>query len=100
MVLELLKGRKALRHLRNCLIYTTDYRPIVDENVIKTFAKFPNYEELTTEIKAELLQLLTLDVKFSKLTRPLAVALSYTTASLAKCFAGERRKIIYPKLKF
>ena len=74
------------------------YRPIIDENVIKTFAKFPDYEELTTEIKAELLQLLTLDVKFNKLMRPLAVALSYTTASLAKCFAGERRKIVYPKL--
>ncbi len=75
------------------------YRPIVDQWVIKVYNKHKLYEELTTEIKLELLELLTIDVEFETVKRPLMVALSITTASLAKCFRGERRKIMYPKLK-
>jgi CRISPR-associated protein Cas1 len=74
------------------------YRAIVDELVLDVYSRFPDYEELTTEIKMELLQLLTLDVKFEKVKRPLGVALSYTTASLVRCFRGEVRKITYPDL--
>ncbi len=53
---------------------------------------------LTTEIKAELLKILTTDVTLNKLNRPLSVALSYTTASLVRCFEGETRTILYPEL--
>jgi CRISP-associated protein Cas1 len=74
------------------------YRAIVDELVLDVYARFPDYKELTTEIKLELLQLLTLDVKFEKVKRPLGVALTYTTASLVRCFRGEVRKIVYPAL--
>jgi CRISPR-associated protein Cas1 len=74
------------------------YRPIVDELILNVWRKYPNYEELTSEIKAELLQTLTCDVQFKKKKRPLAVALSHTTASLAQCFAGEKRIIKYPML--
>ena len=51
---------------------------------------------LDKEQKAELLQLMSADVKIGENRRPLMVALSQTTASLARCFAGETRKITYP----
>jgi CRISPR-associated protein Cas1 len=51
---------------------------------------------LEKEHKAELLQLMTADVKIGENRRPLMVALSQTTASLARCFSGEQRKIDYP----
>ncbi len=43
--------------------------------------------------------ILNMDVKFDKFTRPLMVGLSITTASLVKCFSGEIKKINYPELK-
>ncbi len=72
------------------------YRPFADALVVETFEKYPDYEELTTEIKAELLNILTADVQFPKVKRPLSVGLSMTTASLAQCFLGEIRKLKYP----
>ena len=74
------------------------YRAIVDELVLDVYACNADYEDLTTEIKMDLLELLTLDVKFEKVKRPLGVALSMTTASLVRCFRGEERKISYPDL--
>jgi CRISPR-associated protein Cas1 len=73
------------------------YRPIVDELVLDVYSRFSDYEDLTTEIKMDLLQLLTLDVKMDGLKRPLGVALSMTTASLVRCFRSEIRKISYPE---
>ncbi len=75
------------------------YRPFADVIVKETFSKFPDYEDLTTEIKSELLKILTVDVFFKKVTRPLSVGLSMTTASLSKCFKGEIKKLSYPVLK-
>ena len=63
------------------------YRPFVDEIV---FGLYANGEtELNKEVKAEMLSLLCVDTVFDKITRPLEVGLSVTTASLAKCFSGE-----------
>lgn len=72
------------------------YRPFADEAV---FSKrdFFNTEDLHKEHKAELLRLLTMDVKINGDRRPLANALSYTTASLAKCFLKEEKEIVYPE---
>ena len=72
------------------------YRPFVDEAV---FSKrdFFNTEDLHKEHKAELLRLLAIDVKINGDRRPLANALSYTTASLAKCFLKEEKTIVYPE---
>jgi len=75
------------------------YRPYVDRIVKETFKKVPDYKDLTTEIKTELLNILTTDVEFKNVTRPLSVGLSITTSSLAKCFKGEIKKISYPKFK-
>jgi len=73
------------------------YRPFVDE-IVKQQMKETDYHVLTTERKAELIGLLSCDVHFEKVNRPLMVGLSITTASLAKCFAGEQKKILYPQL--
>lgn len=74
------------------------YRPFVDEIVCEIIDKYPNYHIMTKEIKAELLQLLTVDVQFEDMKRPLMIGISTTTASLARCFAGTQKKIIYPVL--
>lgn len=72
------------------------YRPFVDAVVYELDEKYPGLDTLEKEIKAELLQVLTTDVHFTKVTRPLMVGLSQTTASLAKCFGEQQRKIEYP----
>lgn len=72
------------------------YRPYVDELAFDLNEKYPETMMLEKEHKAELLQLMTRDVKIGKNKRPLMIALSQTTASLARCFAGEQRKIDYP----
>lgn len=73
------------------------YRPFVDDWVIHVMQQFENYMELTREIKAELLQVPALDVTIDGRRSPLMVAVGQTTASLARCFNGEARKIAYPE---
>lgn len=73
------------------------YRPYVDEIVFDLYAN--GERELTKDVKARLLRLLYTDTAFGKLTRPLDVGLTMTTASLAKCFSGIQRKITYPLLE-
>ena len=73
------------------------FRIMVDMKVMEIIKKYPE-QELTTEIKAELLQVLTQTVYFEETKSPLMVALNTTCVSLQKCFAGKSRKIIYPKL--
>ena len=72
------------------------YRPFVDEIVFSMNEKWPGSFMLEKEHKAELLQLMTADVIIGGNKRPLMVALSQTTASLARCYSGEIRKISYP----
>ena len=74
------------------------YRPFVDQLVLKLMKEYPGVEELTKEIKAKLLTIPTLDVVINRKRSPLMVATTLTTASLAKCFTGEIRKIDYPEL--
>jgi len=72
------------------------YRPYVDRMVFRMYKQNPDTMILEKEQKAELLTVLTEDVYIEKLRRPLMVALSITTASLAKCFAGEIKNLKYP----
>ncbi len=74
------------------------YRPYVDKLVLQITDKQPTPEELTKELKAQLLAIATIDVTISDQSSPLMIAMQQTTASLAKCFLGETRKIIYPKI--
>lgn len=72
------------------------YRPYVDEIAYKLNNGYPGTLMLEKEHKAELLQLMSADVKIGENKRPLMLALSQTTASLGRCFSGETRKIVYP----
>lgn len=74
------------------------YRPFVDRLVVQTMQLYPDISEVTTDIKRNLLTIPTLDVVIGGQRSPLMVAVSQTTASLARCFAGEARKITYPVL--
>jgi len=73
------------------------FRPIVDEKVYEIMQRYKE-QELNTEIKSELLQILTRTVYFKEEKSPLMVALQKTASSLQQCFTGERKKIKYPKL--
>lgn len=73
------------------------YRPYVDRLVIQVMAKHGCVEELTREVKYDLLGIPTLDVVIGGRRSPLMVAVSQTTASLYRCFAGEQRRIDYPE---
>lgn len=73
------------------------FRPIVDEAVIKIMQTHDE-QELNTQIKAELLQILTRTVYFKTEKSPLMVALQKTASSLQQCYTGDRKKIKYPKL--
>jgi len=74
------------------------YRPYVDILVLAIMKKDPANVELTKEVKAELLSVPTIDVEINKQSSPLMIALQQTAASLAKCFAGESRRIVYPEM--
>ena len=52
--------------------------------------------ELNKELKARLLGIPVLDVIINNQRSPLMVAVAQTTASLAKCYMGDLRKIAYP----
>ncbi len=73
------------------------YRPFVDRLVVETMSECCDVE-VTTNIKRRLLTVPTLDVRIGGQRSPLMVAASQTTASLARCFAGESRRITYPEL--
>ncbi len=73
------------------------FRPIVDEKVFDIM-QFYQEEELNTNIKAELLQILIRTVYFNEEKSPLMVALQKTASSLQQCYTGERKKIKYPSL--
>jgi len=55
--------------------------------------------ELTKELKAKLLTIPVLDVQINGQRSPLMIAVGFTTASLAKCYTGEIRKISYPEFE-
>lgn len=75
------------------------YRPYIDLLVTGVTAKFGYPEELTTELKRELLIIPVLDVVIGGQRSPLMTAVAQTTASLYKCFSGDARKIVYPVIE-
>jgi len=73
------------------------YRPFVDDIVLNNLLRFPfEAVELSKEMKAGLLTVLTADVMMGDKRRPLMNALSLTTASLVRCYLKEEREISYP----
>lgn len=74
------------------------YRPYVDQLVIDIMHRNPGQEELNKQMKSDLLTIPTIDVNIHGKRSPLMIAASQTTASLAKCFEGELRRIDYPEI--
>ena len=74
------------------------YRPYVDKLLIDIILSGEDYSKLSTSIKSKLLSIPVLDVIVDGVRKPLMIAASTTTASLAKCFDGEIRKVIYPEM--
>ena len=72
------------------------YRPYVDLIVCHIIDTEETYEELTTDIKKQLLSIATMNVNIDGKNSPLMVAMSRTTNSLQECFEGSARRILYP----
>jgi CRISPR-associated protein Cas1 len=73
------------------------FRPFVDEIVLELCRN--NDIELTKDNKSALINVLNVDTYYAKVTRPLQVGLSITTASLAKYYSGENKVLALPLLK-
>ena len=73
------------------------YRPFVDKLVVELTDSGVDIQELTKPLKAKLLNIPVLDVTINGQRSPLMIAVGITTASLAKCYMGEIRKIVYPE---
>lgn len=74
------------------------YRPFIDLYVWEVCQKYPDVEVIEKEIKSGLLEILSSDVSMKKQTRPLMVAITHTTASLAACFTGSKKQIVFPSI--
>lgn len=74
------------------------YRPYVDKLVYDFVINNELNEDLTKEDKAYLLKIPAIDVEMNGEKSPLMNATQRTAYSLAKCFMGEQRKIMYPEL--
>jgi len=74
------------------------YRPFVDLYVWDVCKKYPELDIIEKEIKSGLLEILSSDVGMKKQTRPLMVAITHTTASLAACFTGTRKQLAFPSI--
>jgi CRISP-associated protein Cas1 len=74
------------------------YRPFADALVVNIVRNGEDYTELTPSVKKQLLVIATVDAVFNNERSPLMVATQRTTASLAKCFEGIEKKIVYPEL--
>lgn len=72
------------------------YRPFVDKLVAEIVDNGEDYQELTKNVKMKLLGIPVMDVIINGQRSPLMLASTQTTASLARCYLGEIRKIAYP----
>ena len=73
------------------------YRPFVDKTVWEIVRMNGSFLEITPGMKKQLLNIPAMDVMINEEKSPLMVAVQKTTASLAKCFEGKQRKILYPE---
>ena len=72
------------------------YRPYVDEIVYEMVCE--DMMVLNQTAKAKLINVLYVDTEFEKVTRPLSVGLSLSSASLVKCYAKEQNTLNFPLL--
>ncbi len=74
------------------------YRPFVDMIVRGIIHKTSAVDNLTQELKVELLKVPSLDVLLDGDKSPLMVAMQRTAVSVARCYAGEQRKMLVPEI--
>ena len=74
------------------------YRPYVDQLVLDILQCNLEISDITRDLKMQLLGIPMLDVVINGKRSPLMIAAQQTTASLAKCFAGECKRISYPEM--
>lgn len=74
------------------------YRPFVDKVVCHIIRGNGKFLEMTPTMKKALLGIPATDVLIDGQKSPLMNAVQRTTASLAKCYEGRARKILYPEL--
>jgi CRISPR-associated protein Cas1 len=74
------------------------YRPFADVLVYDMVSSGLDISELNKDIKQQVLKLLFSDVKLEGKKSPLQTAAGRTSASLAACFAGSRKSVLYPVL--
>jgi CRISPR-associated protein Cas1 len=74
------------------------FRPYVDQLALQWFNANEMSEELTIAMKRHLLQIPAIDIVIDQKSSPLMVGVQRTTASVAECFDGSARKILYPTM--
>lgn len=74
------------------------YRPFVDYVVYQLVRTNGQYLEMSPSMKKALLEIPAMDVRIDGKKSPMMNAVQRTTASLAKCFEGTARKILYPEM--
>jgi CRISPR-associated protein Cas1 len=74
------------------------YRPYVDDLVCRMVRQYGAVDGIQKEQKVQLLTIPTLEVTIGGRRSPLMVAATLTTSSLAKCYNGEARKVLYPEM--
>ncbi|MGZ8559261.1 MAG: type II CRISPR-associated endonuclease Cas1 [Chitinophagaceae bacterium] len=74
------------------------YRAFVDKVVCQIIRGHGKFWEMTPNLKKSLLEISSMDVIVDDQKSPMMIAVQRPTASLAKCFEGTSRKILYPEL--
>lgn len=72
------------------------YRAFVDKVVCDIVTMNGKFLDMTPNMKEQLLKIPAMDVEIDGQKSPLMNAVQRTTASLAKCYEGKSRKILYP----
>lgn len=75
------------------------YRPYVDMFVWQMVMENEEVDELTPELKRQLLTIPVMDVIIGGQDSPLMVAARRTSASLMNCFDKTERKLLFPKIQ-
>ncbi len=75
------------------------YRPYVDYVVFQLVRQNGQYLDMNPAMKKALLEVPAMDVMIDGKKSPMMNAVQRTTASLAKCFEGTARKVLYPEFQ-
>jgi CRISPR-associated protein Cas1 len=74
------------------------YRPYADKLIYEMLQlSMGNEIELNKEIKGQILALLGKEVMLNNTRSPMMVAIQKTSSSLAQCYEGDMRKLLYPE---